>query len=58
MDDNKARKQVVAKSREHAQEMGPLWTLEILDEAAERGLITDLPERLAALEHRTPFLCR
>ena len=35
--------------------MVPLWTLEVLDEAAERGLINDLPERLAVLEHQTPF---
>jgi predicted nucleic acid-binding protein len=55
MDDNKARKQVVAKGKEHGQVVEPLWTLEVLDEAAERGLIGDLPERLAALEHQTPF---
>jgi len=57
MDDNKTRrgKQVVAKSKEHALGMEPLWTLEVLDEAAERGLINDLPERLAVLEHQTPF---
>jgi hypothetical protein len=29
--------------------------LEVLDEAAERGLINDLPERLEALLHRTRF---
>src|SRR5262249_7544114 len=50
MDDNRARKQVIAKGKEHGQTMEPLWMLEVLDEAAERGLIHDLPERLAALE--------
>lgn len=55
MDDIKARKQVVAKGKEHGQGMEPLWTLEVLDEAAERGLIKDLAERLATLEHQTPF---
>jgi predicted nucleic acid-binding protein len=55
MDDNKARKQVLAKAREHDQKMEPLWTLEVLDEAAERRLINDLPERLLALEHQTAF---
>ena len=55
MDDNKARKQVVAKSKEHARPMEPLWTLQVLDEAAERGLINDLPAKLEALEHQTPF---
>ena len=29
--------------------------LEVLDEAAERGLINDLPARLTALEHQTPY---
>ena len=41
-------------------DMGPLhylaiWTLEVLDEAAERGLINDLSERLEHLELRTTF---
>ncbi|MDG3008442.1 hypothetical protein [Paludisphaera mucosa] len=55
MDDVKARKQLVLKSRAHAREIDPLWTLEVLDEAADRGLIQDLAERLAALERQTPF---
>ena len=55
MDDIKARKQVVAKGQEHGQKMEPLWTLEVLDEAAERGFIEDLAEKLDHLEHRTPF---
>ena len=29
--------------------------LDVLDEAAERGLIDDLSERLEELEHRTTF---
>ena len=29
--------------------------LEVLDEAADRGLINDLPEKLEHLEHRTSF---
>ena len=33
----------------------PIWMLEVLDEAAERGLINDLAERLDDLEHATPF---
>ena len=55
MDDTKARKQVIAKATEHGREMNPLWMLEVLDEAAERGLIKDLPARLATLEHETPL---
>lgn len=49
MDDRKARKEVLKRGME------PLWMLEVLDEAAERGLIHDLPERLNALEHQTRF---
>ena len=51
MDDNKARK--VLKKRLPVVE--PLWMLEVLDEAAERGLISDLPQRLENLETLTPF---
>ena len=45
------------KARREAKKMGlqPLWMLEVLDEAAERGLINDLPEKLELLEHRTRF---
>ena len=45
------------KARREAKKMGlqPLWMLEVLDEAAERGLINDLPERLEILEHQTRF---
>jgi predicted nucleic acid-binding protein len=46
-----------AKARREAKKRGikPLWMLEILDEAAERGLIDDLAERLEHLEGRTSF---
>lgn len=45
------------KARREAKKMGlqPLWMLEVLDEAAERGLINDLPDKLEHLEHRTRF---
>lgn len=33
----------------------PLWTLQILDEAAERGLLLDIDDKLDRLEHDTPF---
>jgi uncharacterized protein len=49
MDDTKARKEAKKRGIES------LWMLEVLDEAAERGLINDLPERLEALQHRTRF---
>jgi predicted nucleic acid-binding protein len=49
VDDRKARRE--AKNRGIA----PLWTLEVLDEAAERGFIDDLSEKLEHLEHRTAF---
>jgi predicted nucleic acid-binding protein len=55
MDDIKARKQVIAKSKNHDQEIEPLWTLEVLDEAAERGIINDLAEKLAALDQKNAF---
>jgi predicted nucleic acid-binding protein len=49
MDDVKARREVKKRGIE------PLWTLQVLDEAAERGLLNDLPERLEHLERRTTF---
>lgn len=49
MDDRKARRE--AKKRGIA----PLWMLEVLDEAAERGLIDDLSERLEHLMIDTTF---
>jgi predicted nucleic acid-binding protein len=55
MDDTKARKQVAAKAREYDLKIEPLWMLEVLDEAAERGLIVDLQYKLEHLEQRTPF---
>jgi predicted nucleic acid-binding protein len=51
MDDVKARREL----KKRVRGIVPLWTLEVLDEAAERGLIDDLPDRLERLEHRTPF---
>jgi predicted nucleic acid-binding protein len=55
MDDVKARKEVLARAKAHQLEIEPLWTLEILDEAAERGLIDDLSVKLEALERNTSF---
>jgi predicted nucleic acid-binding protein len=49
MDDKTGRREARKRGLE------PLWLLEVLDEAAERGLIADLPEKLEHLEHRTPF---
>jgi predicted nucleic acid-binding protein len=49
IDDMKARRE--AKRRR----IKLLWTLEVLEEAAERGLIADLSEKLAELEARTSF---
>ena len=49
MDDLKARRESKKRGIE------PLWMLEVLDEAAERGLIDDLGEKLEQLEHRTLF---
>jgi predicted nucleic acid-binding protein len=49
MDDTKARREVRKRGIE------PLWMLEVLDEAAERGLINDLSERLELLERQTTF---
>ncbi len=55
MDDVKARKEVVARKKANQLELEPLWTLEVLDEAAERGLIDDLPVKLDALQQQTSF---
>ena len=49
VDDIKARREVRKRGIE------PRWMLEVLDEAAERGLITDLSERLEHLERETTF---
>jgi predicted nucleic acid-binding protein len=49
MDDRKARREAKKRGIE------PVWMLDVLDEAAERGLIDDLSERLEDLEHRTTF---
>ena len=49
MDDLKARREVQKRGIE------PIWTLEVLDEAAERGLINDLPEKLERLARQTTF---
>ena len=49
MDDKTGRRE--ARKRD----LEPLWMLQVLDEAAERGLINDLPEKLERLEHWTPF---
>jgi predicted nucleic acid-binding protein len=49
MDDRKARREARKRGSES------LWMLEVLDEAAERGLIGDLSERLEHLVDRTPF---
>jgi predicted nucleic acid-binding protein len=49
MDDRKARREAKKRGVES------LWMLEVLDEAAERGLIDDLPERLEHLVGRTPI---
>jgi len=49
MDDVKARRESKKRGIE------PLWMLEVLDEAAERGFIDDLTEKLEQLERQTPF---
>ncbi len=49
MDDRKARRE--AKRRG----IPLVWTLDVLDEAAERGIIDDLCERLEHLVDHTPF---
>jgi predicted nucleic acid-binding protein len=49
MDDRKARREAKKRGIE------PVWMLDVLDDAAVRGLIDDLAERLDSLEHRTTF---
>ena len=49
MDDKRARREARARG------LHPVWTLTVLDEAAERGLIPDIAERLEHLEQKTPF---
>jgi len=49
MDDLKARKAAKKMNLEL------IWTLELLDEAAERRILEDLPRRLDILEHQTLF---
>jgi predicted nucleic acid-binding protein len=49
MDDKLARREARARG------LHPVWTLTVLDEAAERGLIPDITERLDHLEHKTPI---
>jgi predicted nucleic acid-binding protein len=49
LDDMKARREAKKRGIE------PIWMLEVLDDAAERGLIDDLTARLEHLEHRTAF---
>jgi predicted nucleic acid-binding protein len=49
MDDLKARREVKRRGIE------PIWTLQVLDEAAGRGLIDDLTDRLERLERQTSF---
>ena len=49
MDDKTARREARKRGLE------PLWMLQVLDEAAERGLIDDLTEKLEHLEHRKSF---
>jgi predicted nucleic acid-binding protein len=49
MDDIRARREAKKRGIE------PLWTLQLLDEAAERGLVDDLSEKLERLESETSF---
>jgi predicted nucleic acid-binding protein len=49
MDDLRARREAKKRGCE------PLWMLEVLDEAAERGLIDDVSEKLEQLERQTNF---
>jgi predicted nucleic acid-binding protein len=46
-----------AKARREVQKRGfkPIWTLEVLDLAAERGVINDIGDRLEQLVYRTTF---
>jgi predicted nucleic acid-binding protein len=49
MDDRKARREARKRGCE------PLWMLQVLDEAAERGLIGDISQKLEHLQHQTNF---
>jgi predicted nucleic acid-binding protein len=49
MDDRKARREATKRG------IRSVWMLDVLDEAAERGIIDDLCERLEHLVDRTPF---
>jgi predicted nucleic acid-binding protein len=49
MDDRKARREAKTRGCE------PLWMLQVLDEAAERGFIDDLSQKLEHLERQTTF---
>jgi len=49
MDDKTGRREARKRGLE------PLWMLQVLDEAAEQGLIADLPRKLDHLERETTF---
>jgi predicted nucleic acid-binding protein len=49
MDDRKARREATKRG------IRLVWMLDVLEEAAERGVTDDLCERLAHLVDRTPF---
>lgn len=49
IDDNTGRREAKARG------LRPIWMLQVLDEAAERGLVADLAAKLDHLERRTPF---
>jgi predicted nucleic acid-binding protein len=49
MDDKTGRREARKRGLE------PLWMLSILDDAAEQGLLTDLPQKLDQLEQSTSF---
>jgi predicted nucleic acid-binding protein len=49
MDDMRARREAKNRGCE------PLWMLQVLDEAAERGFINDVSQKLDHLQHKTNF---
>jgi len=49
MDDMRARREAKKRGCE------PLWMLQVLDEAAERGLIDDVSQKLEHLKRETNF---
>lgn len=49
MDDIRARREAKKRGCE------PLWMLQVLDEAAEQGLIDDITQQLEQLQHHTNF---